>query len=56
VPCPNCRTRQLVVIDMQVSGEDIRMASCSSCDARWWQGADGFLPLTDVLSLAAAGR
>ena len=51
--CPGCRTRQLVVIDMHVGGESVRMASCSSCDARWWEGTDGALPLTQVLELAS---
>lgn len=53
MPCPGCRTRQLVVIEMHVGGEPVRMASCSSCDARWWEGTGGQLPLTEVLELAS---
>ncbi|HET9690697.1 MAG TPA: hypothetical protein VFP61_06070 [Acidimicrobiales bacterium] len=51
--CPTCQTRQLVVIDMHLHGEAVRMASCSACDARWWEAAGGALPLADVLELAA---
>lgn len=51
--CPRCRTRQLVMIEMLIGGEAIRMASCSACDARWWEGTDGALPLAGVLELAA---
>jgi transcriptional regulator NrdR family protein len=54
MPCPSCKTRRLVVIDMRVGGQMVRMASCSSCDARWWEGTDGALPLHDVLSLVAS--
>ena len=52
--CPTCRSRELVVIEITVSGEPIRMYSCSHCDQRWWQGIDGALTLTSVLDLAAA--
>ncbi len=50
--CPRCRTRQLVMIEMSIGGESVRMASCSACDARWWEGTDGSLKLSDVLELA----
>lgn len=50
--CPSCKTHQLVVIDMHLRGEAVRMASCSSCDARWWESAGGTLELSDVLTLA----
>ena len=53
VHCPRCRTHQLVMIEMRIGGESLRMASCSACDSRWWEGTDGALPLTDVLELAA---
>ncbi|HET7523386.1 MAG TPA: hypothetical protein VFJ79_04500 [Acidimicrobiales bacterium] len=52
--CPTCRSRELVVIEITVSGEPIRMYSCSHCDQRWWQGIDGALTLSSVLDLAAA--
>jgi hypothetical protein len=51
--CPACRTRQLVVIEIHVNGEPIRLHSCSHCDRRWWQGIDGSLTLATVLDLAA---
>lgn len=53
--CPTCKTHQLVLIDMTLRGEPVRMASCSSCDARWWEGPGGSLPLSDVLALAGRG-
>ena len=37
--CPNCQTRELVVIEMVVSGEPVALHSCSSCDLRWWETA-----------------
>jgi hypothetical protein len=51
--CPACRTRQLVVIELQVGGEPVSLHTCSHCDRRWWQGMDGSLTLTTVLELAA---
>jgi hypothetical protein len=53
VKCPTCRTRQLVVIELQVDGEPISLHSCSHCDRRWWQGIDGSLSLAGVLTLAS---
>lgn len=54
VKCPACRTRQLVVIEIQVGGEPVTMFSCSHCDRRWWQGMEGSLSLESVLGLASA--
>jgi hypothetical protein len=54
--CPNCPTRDLVVIEMLVSGEPVVLNSCSSCDLRWWETRDGLLPLSGVLDLATVGR
>jgi transposase-like protein len=53
VKCPTCRTRQLVVIELQVAGEPISLHRCSHCDRRWWQGIDGSLSLAGVLTLAS---
>jgi transcription elongation factor Elf1 len=50
--CPNCQTRELVVIEMVVSGEPVALHSCSSCDLRWWETRDGLLSLARVLDLA----
>ena len=50
--CPNCQTRELVVIEMMVSGEPVALHSCSSCDLRWWETRDGMLSLSRVLDLA----
>jgi transcription elongation factor Elf1 len=50
--CPRCNTRQLVVIDLEVGGEQLSLHSCSACDVRWWQGRDGRLPVNGVLHLA----
>jgi transcription elongation factor Elf1 len=54
--CPNCITREMVVIEMVVRGEPVALHSCSSCDLRWWEGSDGLLSLSGVLDLAAVGR
>jgi transcriptional regulator NrdR family protein len=54
--CPNCQTRELVVIEMNVSGERVALRSCSSCDLRWWETREGMLSLANVLDLATIGR
>ncbi|MGH9076815.1 MAG: hypothetical protein ACRDY0_05080 [Acidimicrobiales bacterium] len=51
--CPRCRTRQMVVIQLQLGGEAVWMHSCSACDLRWWQGSAGTLALDGVLSRVA---
>lgn len=52
--CPVCRMRKLVVIEIQVGGDPLTMASCSHCDRRWWQGMEGSLTLGSVLEMASA--
>jgi hypothetical protein len=52
--CPNCQTRELVVIGMVMNGTPVSLNSCSSCDLRWWRTGEGNLPLAGVLDLAAA--
>lgn len=54
--CPTCRTRQLALVDLTAGGEALRMASCSFCDRRWWQGTDGELTLPQVLHLVGTRR
>jgi hypothetical protein len=54
--CPNCETRELVVIQMEVSGEALALNSCSPCDLRWWQSQTGILSLAGVLDLATVGN
>ena len=54
--CPNCHTREMVIIEMVVSGERVALHSCSSCDLRWWESRDGMLTLSGVLDLATVGR
>jgi hypothetical protein len=56
VKCPNCETRELVVIQMVVSGELVGLHSCSFCDLRWWESRDGILSLAGVLDLATVER
>ncbi len=56
VKCPNCETRELVVIQMVVSGELVGLHSCSFCDLRWWETRDGVLSLAGVLDLATVER
>lgn len=53
VKCPACRTKNLVVIDIQIKGEPVTMLSCSNCDRRWWQGLEGALSLDSVLGIAS---
>lgn len=52
--CPRCKTRRLVVIDLEVSGERVSLHSCSACDVRWWQDAGGPLALDGILSLVSS--
>ncbi len=54
--CPNCRIKELVVIEMTVGGEQVRLHSCSGCDLRWWETSEGTTSLAGVLDLAAVGR
>lgn len=54
--CPNCETRELVVIQMVVSGELVGLHSCSFCDLRWWETREGVLSLAGVLDLATVER
>jgi transcription elongation factor Elf1 len=54
--CPNCQTREMVVIQMVVSSERVALHSCSSCDLRWWETREGLLSLSGVLDLATVGR
>lgn len=53
--CPECRIRELVVIELQIGVDPVTMASCSHCDRRWWQGMEGSLALDSVLEMASAG-
>ena len=54
--CPNCQTRELVTIEMVVSGEEVALNSCSPCDLRWWQSDGSMMSLRGVLDLAAVGN
>ena len=54
--CPNCQTRELVVIGMVMSGTPVELNSCSSCDLRWWETREGNLSLAGILDLAAVGN
>ena len=50
--CPNCETREMVVIEMTVAAEPVTLHSCSFCDLRWWETRDGAVSLAGVLDLA----
>ncbi|MGC8626972.1 MAG: hypothetical protein ACP5VR_05330 [Acidimicrobiales bacterium] len=54
--CPNCQTKELVVIEMVVGGQRVTLRSCSACDLRWWETAEGTASLADVLDLAAVAH
>ena len=53
--CPNCQTRELVVIGMAMSGTQVVLNSCSPCDLRWWETGEGNLSLAGILDLAEPG-
>jgi hypothetical protein len=52
MPCPRCRFRTLVTIDVVVAGEPLVMHCCSACNVRWWEGPQGRVPLAGVLERA----
>ena len=54
--CPRCRIARLVVIDVSLQGETVRMHLCSRCDLRWWERDGERIALDGVLELAAATR
>lgn len=46
--CPRCH-RTLVRITLEVSGRSMTMRSCSRCDTREWEAAEGPVALAGVL-------
>ncbi len=55
--CKNCRARQLVTIEVTVSGKNVAMHSCAGCSTRWWGDEQGgTIRLDEVLELAAVRR
>lgn len=54
--CPICRGAQLVVVDIELKGEHVRMHSCSRCDTRWWESNGRRIALDNVLELATVRR
>ena len=54
--CPRCRGGRLVVIDLVLQGEDVRLHSCSNCDTRWWERNGEQLALDNVLELATVRK
>ncbi|HYA44253.1 MAG TPA: hypothetical protein VED59_01500 [Acidimicrobiales bacterium] len=54
--CPNCQTKELIVIEMNVGTEQVVLHSCSACDLRWWETKAGTLSLAGVLDLATSAN
>ena len=54
--CLQCRLSRLVVIEVTLQGEQVRMYSCSRCDVRWWERDGERVALESVLELAAVRR
>jgi hypothetical protein len=54
--CPVCRGARLVLIDITLKGEQVRMHSCSRCDTRWWECNGEHVALDGVLDLATTRR
>ena len=54
--CPRCRASRLVLIDLELKGEPVRLHSCSTCDTRWWEQDGRQIPLDGVLELATVRR
>lgn len=54
--CPNCRTAQLVMIDLSIQEDAVRLHSCSNCDTRWWERNGERIELPSVLELATVRR
>lgn len=50
--CSRCHSSRLVEISVTISERPIRMRSCSTCDARWWDAEGEGVSLGRVLELA----
>ena len=56
--CPVCKAGQIVQIAVELGAERMVLHSCSHCDSRWWDDAEGNrMSLEQVLTLAGrSGR
>lgn len=54
--CPRCRASRLVVINIQLQENDVRLHSCSRCDTRWWLRNGEPVDLPGVLDLATVRK
>lgn len=54
--CPNCRSADLVDVQISLRDAAVRFELCRSCEHRWWTRAneDAVIDLPDVLGLVAA--
>ncbi len=52
--CPQCSSRDLVEIRMQLQAEKVTMHSCPTCETRWWDRGGESVALRSVLDLVAA--
>ncbi len=55
--CQACGQGKVVSIRVQLGdGSHLELSSCQFCESRVWTSAEGRVPLTRVLELAAANR
>jgi len=54
--CPNCGTRKIVAIALNVAERRLTMRSCGVCDTRWWDSDGQSIGLGGVLELATSRR
>lgn len=51
--CPECGSRDLLSITMQVDGRDLSFTTCHGCEAKWWDRDGEAVPLTSVINIVA---
>lgn len=56
MPCPRCASRQVLEIDLTVSGRDITLHSCPACETRWWDAEGEQVDVTNVIDLATVRK
>ena len=55
MPCPACRSGDLVRVDLAPRGEALRFSTCRACEHRWWATPqDVTIALDEVLEAVAA--
>ena len=49
--CPSCHQGDLIMISMEVSGQDLAFSTCHHCEAKWWYRDGEEVPLASVIGL-----